>query len=61
MSEAKQAGAKAPAERCKIREAFITAGFNRSTASRDAGDGKYSERWANGSDVIIIKWGKRKP
>lgn len=59
VNDQPQAGAKAPAKRVKIRKAFISAGFKRSVTSRDNGDGKYSERWVNESDVITIKWGKR--
>lgn len=47
--------------RQKIRTALISEGFERGLCSRDAGDGKYSERWTDGTNVVLLKWGKRKP
>lgn len=40
--------------RKNIRMTLTVEGFKRKLCSRDFGDGKYSERWTNGTDAIRI-------
>lgn len=42
--------------RINIRDALISSGMERVECSHDSGDGKYSERWTNGTDIVLLHW-----